>query len=230
MKKKWLIALVLILALQTKGTAEEIEFRTFKKTDTQETATIIAQAFIQKPGCPMTRFQRVTEEEFIQFSGQICEVASIYELSFVAVDGDKIVGALITLPGHVDIEPNVYNRDKFSPILHLLGDLDEGFFLDRGAHHLFLAVHPDFQQKQIGRKLLEKSDQELKSKGFPFSFAEAATPMSQKLFRKLGYITEKEIFYETYGENGQFFFGGIETFYEANQLSCKLVFHPFIEE
>lgn len=217
--------------------AEEISIRVLDPKEDVQAASIVASAFIEKPGCPMTRFQAITPREFVQFATQICYEGALSGLSMAAVEEStgKIVGVLITLPGGLDLELTEFDEEKFSPILTLLDEIDSELNLQNSAHHFFLAVEPSFQKKQIGRKLLEKSDENLIRKGYLYAYAEAATPMSQKLFKRFGYRTEREIAYEGHKEGDACPFRGIEAFYMGEDrldspLSCKLVIRSLLSQ
>lgn len=228
MKKKSLIYILLFFVCRL--SASELSFEVLSLEDVQLVTEVVANSFTRKPGCPMTRYRLISKEDFIQFATEICREGAKSNLSMVAKQRatGKIVGALITLPHGVMPESQEFAEEKFLPILSLLDEIDKGFEPIHSAHHFFLAVDPDFQRRKVGKNLLLKSDERLSALGYLSVYAEAATPISQRIFSQFGYQIVKEIMYETYASGPYYPFQGIERFCGdslglSGPLSCKLV-------
>lgn len=113
---------------------------------------------------------------------------------------------------------------KLDPVMAILGDLDDLFFNESSLSHkdcfhiLMVGVLPKFKGLKLAEQIIIYQEAMAKFYGYKYIFAEATGPVSQYIFKKLGYTIAASIDYKTYCHNQLYPFNSIE-----DCDSCALV-------
>jgi GNAT superfamily N-acetyltransferase len=198
-------------------TREAVDYEAAKPIDAEEIVRLLAAAFSESepPAVAMGLSFRDMEEFLRLFApGAIAE-----ELTIVARGRDtgKLAGVLLTddfaAPPAVDLSQ--ISR-KFLPIFSMLEALDEqyrrGKTISAGeCMHLFmLGVDGAFVGCGIGQGLVKACLEHGIRKGYRMAVTEATGNVSQRVFRKNGFVERFRVTYRDFLYEGEAVFGSIE--------------------
>ena len=144
-------------------------------SDIGEASKCLARAFSK--GEPMTSELGITEEEFEVFSKEICEKATVHQLSIVVRDkeSDQLIAcSIIGIDEDEQSIPELTN--KFDPIFALLDHLSSSLprikESEKAAHIFTIAVDEAYQGKGIAKMLLALQINVLKEAGYDYFYGE----------------------------------------------------------
>jgi ribosomal protein S18 acetylase RimI-like enzyme len=193
-----------------------IEYRVCLPDDTPEIGRLLAESFTKHD--PPAVAVGLTSDEFEAFVTLWLPGAGADGLTIIARDSGtgQMAGALLTddaaapPPEGIDGLP-----EKWDPILDLLGQIDtdyrDGRTILSGQYlHLFLlGVAEQFTRRGVGRELVAACLENGAAKGYTSTVTEATNPISQHIFRELGFEKQAERSYGDYQFGGSAVFASI---------------------
>ena len=159
--------------------------------DMDEMCHLLGEAFSRHD--PPAVAMEITSSEFEAMVRLYCHAAALDGLTVIArcESTGKLAGALLTEDA-ASTPPEGLNRvsGKFQPIFESIGQLYEG--VEPAARndrlHLFLlGVDDSFTGLGIATELVAATMRNGVSRGYRSAMAEATNPLSQRVFRKLGF-------------------------------------------
>jgi ribosomal protein S18 acetylase RimI-like enzyme len=193
-----------------------IEYRVCRPDDTPEIGRLLAESFTQHD--PPAIAVGLTPDEFEAFVQLWLPGAGVDGLTIVARDYEtgQLAGALLT-DDAVAAPPRGLEglTEKFDPIFDLLGQIDteyrDGKTIVPGQQlHLFLlGVAEQFAGRGIGQQLVAACLRNGAAKGYTSAISEATNPVSQHIFRGLGFKMQAERSYGEYRFDGSAVFASI---------------------
>ncbi len=190
-----------------------IEYRVCLPDDTHEIGRLLAENFIKHD--PPAIAVGLTPDEFEAFVTLWFPGAGADGLTIIARDRGtgQIAGALLTDDAAAPPPQGIEGlSEKLDPIFDLLGQIDtdyrDGRTILPGQYlHLFLlGVAEQFTRRGIGRELVAACLRNGAAKGYTSAVTEATNPISQHIFRELGFEIQAERSY------GEYRFGGSAVF------------------
>lgn len=201
------------------GTATEIipiEYGVYSAADAGPMAKLLGEVFSRRD--PPAVAAGLTASEFEAFVRLFCPKAEAEGLTIVArLSGTgELVGALLTedsssaLPDGMDrLSP------KFDPIFDILGQLDAEYRGDRAVRsgdslHLFLlGVADRVAGRGVGQQLVAACLEHGTRRGYQLAVTEATNKVSQRIFRKQGFVERAQRSYQAHRFGGRAVFASI---------------------
>lgn len=203
---------------------EKLIYKRLTKRDIDPAVKCIVKVFLYDE--PMTKNLEISEKEFEVFVRIVCEKMTKKNLSYICKgSSNEVIGFclnedLIT-PTPKEME-NV--TKKMESIFELLSQLDKRYIKDKNLEedtffHLFMiGVLKKYRNQGIVQKLILKSIELAKLKGFKRILTEATSFKSQKLFsQKFGFNMLFSLNYK------RFTYNGLKVFENIGEKSCKLL-------
>ena len=193
-----------------------IEYAACGPGDTAEVGRLLAESFTLHD--PPAVAVGLTSDEFEAFVNLWLPGAGTDGLTIVARDvaSGQLAGALLTDDAAAPPPQGLDDvSHKFEPIFDLLDQIDteyrQGTNIDPGNYlHLFLlGVADQFTRRSIGRHLVEACLANGAAKGYTTAVTEATNPVSQHIFRTLGFEKRTERSYNDYRLDGTPVFASI---------------------
>ena len=194
-----------------------IEYAVCEPGDTPEVGRLLAESFTRHD--PPAVAVGLTRGEFEAFVKLWLPGAGADGLTIVARDvaTGQLAGALLTDDAAAPPPQGLDDlSQKFDPIFDLLDQIDteyrQGRNVDSGRYlHLFLlGVADQFTGRSIGRHLVAACLANGAAKGYTSAVTEATNPVSQHIFRTLGFEKRAERSYGEYRLDGIPIFASIE--------------------
>ena len=188
---------------------EGIEYAVCGPGDTLEMGRLLAESFTRHD--PPAVAVGLTREEFEAFVTPWLPGAGADGLSIVARDvaTGHLAGALLTDDAAVPPPQGLDDvSEKFAPIFDLLGQIDteyrQGRDVDPGQslHVFLLGVADQFTRRSIGQHLVTACLANGAAKGYMSAVTEATNPISQHIFRTLGFEKRAQRSYGEYRLDG----------------------------
>jgi ribosomal protein S18 acetylase RimI-like enzyme len=188
-------------------------------SDLDEMVRLLAQVFTERD--PPAVAVGLVPAEFDRLVRLFGPRAATEGLTVVArsVDTGEMVGALFTEDSATPMPTGTENLSpKFEPIFDILGELDAEYRQGResrpGARlHLFLlGVARSFGGRGIAQRLVRECLANGVRHGYRVAVTEATNPVSQHVFRKLGFVERVRRSYRDHRYNGHAVFASIETY------------------
>jgi ribosomal protein S18 acetylase RimI-like enzyme len=182
-----------------------IEYRVCQADDTPEIGRLLAESFTKHD--PPAIAVGLTPDEFEAFVALWLPRAGADGLTIIARDREtgEIAGALLTEDAAATPPQGVEGlSEKLDAIFDLLGQIDSEYRNGRtivsGQYlHLFLlGVADQFARRGIGRELVAACLQNGGARGYASAVTEATNPVSQHIFRELGFTKQAERSYAGY--------------------------------
>jgi len=193
-----------------------IEYRVCLPDDTPEIGRLLAESFTKHD--PPAMAVGLSPDEFEAFVTLWLPGAGADGLTIIARDRGtgQIAGALLTDDAAAAPPQGVEGlSEKLDPIFDLLGQIDtdyrDGRTIVSGQYlHLFLlGVAEQFTRRGIGQELVATCLQNGAAKGYTSAVTEATNPVSQHVFRELGFEKQAERKYGEYRFDGSAVFASI---------------------
>ena len=205
--------------------ATPVTLKTFVPADTdiggmtvpQYLARLAAEAF-SSGGDPLNRALGTTFAQFVDFVELLRDKFEREELTVVAEDSEsrEIIGVMLNDDMGYPYPDSVANLEWAAPGMALLGELDRQYFKGHikqpGAyfHFFLLAVSQKTQGQGVAQALVRSALEVAHHKGYQTAVVEATGPISQRVFRKAGFVERVEITYKNFAWQGNYPFTGIE--------------------
>jgi len=159
----------------------------------------------------------LTPLEFEAMVRLYCSKAAAEGLTIVArrAGSHEFVGALLAEDSDSEAPEGVESlSSKFDPIFEMLAQLETEYRAARAAHvrsvHLFLlGVTESAAGQGVAQHLVSACLEHAARRGFQLAVTEATNPISQHVFRKLGFAERVWRSYEDFRFNGQAVFASI---------------------
>jgi len=195
---------------------DEIRYGLLENEDLAEMAQVIGEVFSRSD--PLGVAIGMTAEELESFVLVFGTKAVAERLTIIARGrSGELVGAMFT-DDFGTPPPELENLPgSFAPVGALLESLDEEYLhtqtIVEGSHaHLnMLAVLPTLAGKGIAQNLLKLCMENAAKRGYRFAVTEANGPISQHIFRKLGFRERFMVSYKDFRFNNQPIFASIES-------------------
>jgi ribosomal protein S18 acetylase RimI-like enzyme len=193
-----------------------VNYSLFTMADADEMARLLGDVFTKHD--PLAVGVGLTSSEFDSFVRLFCAKAHAEQLTVVArsTETGEMIGALLT-EDSASGPPDGMDQlsAKFTPIFHLLGELDaeyrSGNIAEPGESlHLFLlGVAQGFAGKGIAQQLVRKCIANGVLRRYREAVTEATSKTSQHIFRKHGFIERVRRSYGDYRFEGQAVFASV---------------------
>jgi ribosomal protein S18 acetylase RimI-like enzyme len=193
-----------------------IEYRVCQADDTAEIGRLLAETFTKHD--PPAIAVGITPDEFEASIAPWLPGAAVDGLTIIARDRatGQIAGALLTEDAAAAPPEGVEAlSEKLEPILDLLGQIDaeyrdgEAIVSGEFLHLFFLGVADQFTRRGIGLELVAACLRNGAAKGYTSAVTEATNPISQHIFRELGFKKRAERSYADYRFGGSAVFASI---------------------
>ena len=189
-----------------------IVYKLLDKENAAETTELLNTIFVEEEY--ITKESHITWDEFDVLSKTYMELNFKEPLSLVALDEKtgEIIGFSITedikSKNAIDIDIFLDVSDHYYPFNNCLEELHRRFlkinFKEKECFHIFLlGVKPAYRRRNIGRKLIQYSEDLAKSLGFKYVMIEATSPNTKPICEKLEYENLGNIPYESYVLDGK---------------------------
>ena len=193
-----------------------IEYSVCGPEDMPDVSRLLSESFTRHD--PPAVAAGLTPAEFEAFAELWAPAAGVDGLTIVARDvaTRELAGALLT-DDAASPPPEGLDAvsEKFEPILDLLGQIDAEYRIGRRIAagqclHLFLlGVSDQFTRRMIGQNLVAECIANGAMKGYTSAVTEATNPVSQHIFRQLGFTKRAERLYGEYRLGGAAVFASI---------------------
>jgi ribosomal protein S18 acetylase RimI-like enzyme len=208
-----------------------IEYRVCQPDDTPEIGRLLAESFTRHD--PPAVAVGLMPDEFEAFVTLWLPGAGADGLTVVARDREtgQLAGALLT-DDAAAVPPQGLDglSEKFDPIFDLLGQIDteyrDGRTIVSGQYlHLFLlGVAEQFARRGIGQQLVAACLRNGAARGYTSAITEATNPVSQHIFRGLGFKNQAERSY------GEYRFGGSAVFASIAEHGGPMIMDRHIDD
>jgi len=195
---------------------QPIECHLYTASDGQEMARLLGEVFARRD--PPAYAVGLNPAEFETFVSLLCPKAALEGLTVVArhADTGAMVGAMLTEDSASDM-PNGMEclSPKFDPIFDILGQLDAEYRETHNPgpgesiHLLLLGVADSALGHGIAQQLVAAAIENGVRKGYRRAVTEATNPISQHIFRKLGFTERVHRSYRDHRFSGQAVFASI---------------------
>ena len=171
-----------------------VEYTVCRPGDTEEIGYLLSESFTRHD--PPAVAVDLTAEDFEAFVRLWIPAAGTEGLTIVARDvaTHELAGALLTEDAASPPPQGLSTiSEKFDPILDLLGQIDAEYRTDKSIEpgqllHLFLrGVAEQFARRKIGQHLVAVCLANGADRGYAAAVTEATNPVSQHIFRQLGF-------------------------------------------
>jgi GNAT superfamily N-acetyltransferase len=195
---------------------QPIEYHPYTADDGEEMACLLGEVFARRD--PPAYAVGLTAAEFETFVNLFCPKAAVEGLTVVArhADSGAMIGAMLTEDSSSDMPDGMECLSpKFDPIFDILGQLDAEYRETRNPgpgesiHLLLLGVADSALGQGIAQQLVAAAIENGVRKGYRRAVTEATNPISQHIFRKLGFIKRVHRSYRDYRFSGQAVFASI---------------------
>ncbi len=196
-----------------------IEYRVCLPDDTLEIGRLLAENFTKHD--PPAIAVGLTPDEFEAFVTLWLPGAGVDGLTIIARDSGtgQIAGALLTDDAAAPPPEGIEGlSEKLDPIFDLLGQIDtdyrDGRTILSGQYlHLFLlGVAEQFTRRGIAKGLVTACLRNGAAKGYTSAVTEATNPISQHIFRELGFEKQAQRSYGEYRFGGSAVFASIANY------------------
>lgn len=186
-----------------------VEYAVCEPRDTAEVGQLLAESFTRHD--PPAVAVGLSSEEFEAFVSLWLPGAGVDRLTIVARDvaSGRLAGALLTDDAARPLPLGIEGiSQKFDPIFDLLDQIDTEYRQGTSIHpgrylHLFLlGVADQFTRRRIGQHLVTACLTNGATRGYMMAVTEATNPVSQHIFRTLGFEKRAERFYSQYRLDG----------------------------
>jgi GNAT superfamily N-acetyltransferase len=196
---------------------ETVDYGVAQSPDSEEIVHLLATVFSESE--PPALAMGLSFREMEQFLRLFAPGAIAEGLTIVARGRDtgKLAGVLLTddfaAPPALDLNQI---SAKFLPIFSMLENLDEqyrrGKTISRGEYlHLFmLGVDGEFAGRGIGQGLVKACLENGLRKGYRMAVTEATGIVSQRVFRKNGFVDRFSVSYRDFAHAGKLVFNSIQ--------------------
>ena len=181
--------------------------------DIDEMCHLLSEAFSRRD--PPALAMGITAAEFEAMVRLYCDAAANDGLTVIARSSDtgKLAGALLTEDAATP-QPDGIDRlsSKFHPVFEILGELYEGIepaAKNERLHLFLLGVDESFAGRGIAKQLVRECMWNGHRRGYCTAVAEATNPISQSVFRKLGFSDRASRSYKDFRYHGQAVFASI---------------------
>lgn len=193
-----------------------IELGVLAASETDAMATLLADVFSRRD--PPAVAAGVTAPEFEAFVRLLCPRAATEGLTVVArlAATGELVGALLT-EDSASAMPEGIDRlsPKFDPIFDILGQLDAEYRGDRtvapreSLHLFLLGVADRAAGRGVAQRLVAECLERGAKKGYRRAVTEATNAVSQRVFRKHGFVERVRRSYAEHRFGGRSVFASI---------------------
>jgi len=207
------------------GKEDSISYLTAIPIDLPEVVDCISKTFSEKE--PLSKALLLKSEELESFVSSVSSRSIKNGLTFIARNRqNQLVGCLLCedfMAPPFD-EANQFHP-KLAPIWALLDELDNSFKSSNSfkqgqiIHFLMVGAYKEYSKFSIGLNLIKFAESSAKEKQFQGVIAEATGPVSQHIFKKIGYDTLMKIEYSRYTYLDNPIFSNIQ-----DCSSCDLVY------
>jgi ribosomal protein S18 acetylase RimI-like enzyme len=193
-----------------------IQYGICEMSDLDEMVRLLAQVFTERD--PPAVAMGLVPSEFDRLVRLFGPRSASDGLTVVArsVDTGEMVGALFTEDSAAPMPAGTEGLSpKFEPIFDILSELDAEYRHGRELHpgerlHLFLlGVAGSFGGRGIAQRLVKECLANAARHGYRMAVTEATNPISQHVFRKLGFVERVRRSYRDHRYNGQAVFASI---------------------
>ena len=178
-----------------------------------EMCHLLGEAFSRRD--PPAVAMGITASDFESMVRLYCHAAVSDGLTVIARASDtgKLAGALLTEDAAAAPPEGLgLLNAKFHPIFEILGQLHEGCEpkeKNQSLHLFLLGVDESCTGQGIARQLVLASMRNGERRGYSSAMAEATNPISQSVFRKLGFNERSSRSYKDFQYRGQAVFANI---------------------
>ena len=193
-----------------------IEYGIYAPSDGEPMAKLLGDVFSRHD--PPAVAAGLTASEFEEFVRVFCPKAEVEGLTIVArlAGTGELVGALLT-EDSASALPDGMDRlsSKFDPIFDILGQLDSEYRQDRvmrpgySLHLFLLGVADRVSGNGVAQRLVEACLQHGARRGYRLAVTEATNRVSQRIFRKQGFLERVQRSYQTHRFGGRAVFAPI---------------------
>lgn len=193
-----------------------IEYGVYTVSDADEMAKVLGEVFSRRD--PPAVAAGLTASEFEAFVRLFCPTAEADGLTIVArlASTGELVGALLT-EDSASALPDGMDRlsAKFDPIFDILGQLDAEYRGNRAVRpgdslHLFLlGVADRVAGRGVAQQLVAACLEHGARRGYRLAVTEATNKVSQRIFRKQGFVERVQRSYQAYRFDGRAVFASI---------------------
>jgi ribosomal protein S18 acetylase RimI-like enzyme len=196
---------------------EVVDYDVAKSSDTEEIVRLLAAVFSESE--PPAVAMGLSFRDMEQFLRLFAPGAIAEGLTVVARDSDtgKLAGVLLTddfaAPPALDLKQI---SAKFRPIFSMLESLDQQYHRGKTISageclHLFmLGVDGEFAGRGIAQGLVKACLENGIRKGYRAAVTEATGLVSQRVFRKQGFVDRFSVSYRGFTYEGKFVFNSIQ--------------------
>ena len=186
-----------------------VQYTVCRPGDTEEIGYLLSESFTRHD--PPAVAVDLTAEDFEAFVRLWSPAAGTEGLTIVARDvaTHEVAGALLTEDAASPPPQGLSTiSEKFDPILDLLGQIDAEYRTDKSIEpgqllHLFLlGVAEQLARRKIGQHLVAVCLANGADRGYAAAVTEATNPVSQHIFRQLGFQTRAMRSYRDYRRGG----------------------------
>ena len=193
-----------------------IEYGVYSAAEADAMANLLGEVFSHRD--PPAVAAGLTPSEFEAFVRLFCPKAEAEGLTIVArlAGTGELVGALLT-EDSASAPPEGMDRlsPKFDPIFDILGQLDAEYRGDRAVRpgdslHLFLlGVADRVAGRGVAQRLVAACLEHGARRGYRLAVTEATNKVSQRIFRKQGFVERVQRSYEAHRFSGRTVFASI---------------------
>ncbi|MGE5415081.1 MAG: GNAT family N-acetyltransferase [Syntrophomonadaceae bacterium] len=192
-----------------------IEYDVFAAFDAEPMARLLGDVFSRRD--PPAFAVGLTAAEFEAFVRALCPRAAAERLTIVArlAGTGELVGALLTQDAATDAFDGVEALSpRFAPILDIIGQLEPEDQYEPPApgvslHLLLLGVADSVSGRGVAQRLVRECIERGSKCGYRVAVTEATNPVSQRVFRKLGFVERTRRSYGEYRFEGRAVFSSI---------------------
>jgi len=198
------------------GKTRTIEYSVYSDQDESAMALLLAETFTRRD--PPAVAVGLTSPEFEAFVRMWCPKAAAELLTVIArySDTGELAGALLAEDSASEPPDEVPSLSpKFEPIFDILGQLDTEYRANRTLRpgesiHLFLlGVAESAAGRGVAQELVAACLAQGISRGYRLAITEATNPVSQHIFRKLGFAERVRRSYAAHRFQGHAVFAAI---------------------
>jgi ribosomal protein S18 acetylase RimI-like enzyme len=195
---------------------QEIEYGIYTAQDAAEMARLLGEVFSRRD--PPAVAVGLTPAEFEDFVRLFCSKAAAGGLTVVARNADtrEMVGALLTEDSASELPDGMDQLSpKFEPIFDILGQLDTEYRAVRtpcpgeSCHLFLLGVAESVAGMGVAQHLVTTCLENGARRGYQVAVTEATNKVSQRIFRKLGFIERAHRSYASHSFGGRSVFAAI---------------------
>ena len=195
--------------------APPIDYAVFAASDAGPMARLLGDVFSRRD--PPAVAAGLTAAEFEAFVHSLCPRAAAEALTIVArlAKTGELVGALLTQDAAADALQGVEAPSpRFAPVLDILGQLEpEGGYRPpppgHTLHLLLLGVADRASGRGVAQRLVRECLEHGAKRGYRAAVTEATNPVSQSVFRRLGFAERARRSYAEHHYEGRAVFASI---------------------